>query len=210
MGGVQPVVWDDTMDEQFTNAITNKETMSGRVIEEGIWKGVEVSWTGTLQQSARGAKLRVQYLTTNGSPLVLTRCIVENSTDSPLNLIPSLILDPGFNGEVPPIAFRARRNGEMVDFHLSQIPSLAFPDNNLVWIRNVTDFEKSEGLALLLEGDQAGAYGLGIAGMLILGTIPVRKLIFPKETCVVTSFFVVNPKTDEELIGLQRNLEYLV
>ncbi|MFW9920570.1 MAG: GNAT family N-acetyltransferase [Candidatus Thorarchaeota archaeon] len=209
-GGIQPVIWDDSLDEQFTNAITNRESMDGKPISLGIWKGVEISWIGQTQRSTRGVRLRLQYLTTGGSPLVLTRWIIENTTESPLRLIPSLIVDSGFDGVVPDTLFRALENDRMTDYHTSQVPSVAVPSNNVIWMRNGDLDASPDGLAIIQAGKYTGILGLGVGGMIISGTMGLGARTNPQETKVFTSCFLVDPKSDAELDGLQRNLEFLL
>ncbi|NHJ15017.1 MAG: GNAT family N-acetyltransferase [Candidatus Thorarchaeota archaeon] len=209
-GGIQPVIWDDALDEEFTNVITNREKMEGKRISIGPWSGVEVSWTGAVQRSTRGVRLRLQYLTTGGSPLVLTRWIIENVTDATLRTVPSFIVDAGFNGEVPDRLFRAIENDRMTDFYASQVPSVAVPRNNLLWIRNGEIDQNPEGLAILHAGKGVGTSAIGIGGIIIGVSMSLGTHVSPGETKVSTSCFVVDPKSDAELMGLQKNLESIL
>lgn len=210
-GGIQPVIWDDSLDEQFTNVITNKEQMEGKAISVGPWLGVEISWIGKIQLSTRGVRLRVQYLTTGGSPVVLTRWIIENITKAPLRTFPSFIIDAGFDGEVPEQLFRALDNDQMTTFYASQVPSVVIPSNNLLWIRNGDLESAPEGLGILHAGkNNNGVFGLAISGIIIGSSMGFGPHIAPGETRVDFSCFVVDPASDDELIGLQKNLEYLL
>jgi len=210
-GGIQPVIWDDSLDEQFTHVNTNKEHMDGRIVSIGSWKGVEVSWIGAKQLSTKGVKLRVQYLTTGGSPIVLTRWIIENITRAPLGTIPTFLVDVGFNGKVPQQLFRALENGRMTDFFASQVPSVSIPSNNLLWMRNEELNNSPEGLAFVHAGNDSGSvFGLAVSGMIIGSSMGFGSHIDPGENRVDLSCFVVDPASDQELIALQKNLEYLL
>ncbi len=209
-GGIQPIIWDQSFDEELTNALTNKETMEGKPVAVGVWKGVEISWVGTKQQSTRGVRMSVQYLTLPGCPLVLTRWIVDNTTESPLGAAPSFVVDPGFNGGLPNTAFRAEVGGRMTDHYQMGMPSMSMPQNNILWIHNEGDDGVSEGLALVHSDARPSVMGLAIESMTILGVIGNSRIMPSGEKRVIMSCFVVDPHSDYELEVLQQNLGKLV
>ncbi|MFW9954251.1 MAG: hypothetical protein ACFFD3_06835, partial [Candidatus Thorarchaeota archaeon] len=209
-GGIQPVVWDESMDEVFTNAITNKEKMDGKIVEIGPWKGIEISWTGKKQLSTRGAKLKLQYLTAAGSPLLVARWIIQNKSEAPLEAVPTLLVDAALNGTVPEVVFRAEEYGVQTNYYTSQIPPVVMANNNIIWMRETGKRKPSDGLALVHEGTLAGVVGLAFAGNLVWGTFGREGPLPPKGTRTTTSCFMVDPSSDEELRILQRNIEFLI
>ena len=209
-GGIQPVIWDESHDELFMNALTNREDMTGAVIEEGLWKGVEFTWIGKNQISTRGATLKVQYLTAAGSPLLIVRWIIENSSGSPLTLIPTLFVDAAFDTVIPDMLFTAEVDGAVADFYQSPVASIAMPNNNIIWMHRSSETGDNEGLALVGSGPNSGVLGISFGSSLTLGTMNFGKLIMPGDCMTSTACFVVDPDSFDILRALQENVEFLV
>ncbi len=209
-GGIQPVIWDESHDEIFMNALTNREDMSGAAIETGMWKGVEITWNGKKQVSTRGANLRVQYLTAAGSPLLVVRWIVENRTNSPLTLIPTLLVDAAYDTVIPDLLFTAEVDGAVTDFYQSPVASIAMPDNKIIWMHRSRETGDSEGLALVGSGPNSGVLGIFLGSGLTFGTMSFGGLIMPGDSRTSTTCFVVDPNSYDVLAALQGNIEFLV
>ncbi len=209
-GGIQPVIWDESHDEIFMNAVTNRENMTGASIDTGLWKGIEFIWTGKKQVSTRGARLRVQYLTAAGSPLLIVRWIVENRTGSPLTLIPTLLVDAAYDTVIPDLLFTAEVDGAVTDFYRSPVASIAMPSNNIIWMHRSSETGGSEGLALVGSGQNSGVLGIFLGSGLTFGTMSFGDIIMPSDSRTATACFVVDPNSYDVLRTLQENVEFLV
>ncbi|MDF1538600.1 MAG: hypothetical protein P1Q69_06830, partial [Candidatus Thorarchaeota archaeon] len=209
-GGVQPVIWDDAFDEDLTGALTNREKMKAKVIEHGVWKGVEVSWVGKVQVTTRGVKIRLQYLTTPGSPLIMTRWIIDNVTSAPVSFYPSLYVDPGFDGDPSQMVFRTEWEGRVTDIYSGQIPAVPIPSSNALWVRKGDSDTDSEGLGVISPGSLPGMMGIFLGPFMMMSTLDLTVKLQPKETREIVNCFVVNPEKQDDLAALQSVLSDLL
>ena len=209
-GGVQPLLWGRDDEDDLSVAKTNREKMSGKPIEVGIWKGVEVSWVAKLQKSIQDVTLKVQYLTAPNSPLIMTRWIVDNTSTSPTTIFPSFFIDPAFNEDPSGVIFRTEWEGTMTDIYPSQVPVAAMPSKNFYWIRKGESDINSEGLGLIGSGTIPQMLGLFIASFFILGTSDMTMNLLPGESKMITSCISVDPEKTEDLIALQSIVEDIV
>ncbi|MFW9847889.1 MAG: GNAT family N-acetyltransferase [Candidatus Thorarchaeota archaeon] len=209
-GGVQPVLWGRDEADDLFGARTNKERMSGKPIEVGIWKGVEVSWIAKIQESIRDVTLRVQYLTAPNSPLILTRWIVDNTSTAPISIFPSFLIDPAFNGDPTGMIFTTEWEKEMTNIYPTQIPMVSMPTKNFFWIQKGDSDSKNEGLGMIGSGELPKMIGFFVENYYIIGTSDMTMRLLPGESKMVTSCLIVNPKKEEDLIAIQSILDEIV
>jgi hypothetical protein len=210
-GGVQPVVWDDVTGESPFSAKTNNEKMEAKPCEQGdVWKGVEVDWTGHLQQSCRGVQFKLQYLTAPGSPIILVNWLIKNSTKAPVSFWPSLFTDPGFNGVFKGTTLRTRWGGDMVNLKDLPVPALVTPDTNSMLLRKGESSENHEGLGVLWAGSDSGAFAVCTDEMAICGGMDTRCWLMPGDERVVRACLFVDPSSYEELEMVQATLGELL
>ncbi|MHA1480528.1 MAG: hypothetical protein ACTSQZ_03795, partial [Candidatus Thorarchaeota archaeon] len=188
----------------------SKEKMVGRVCEIGNWKGVEIEWIGAVQQLSRGINFRLQYLTTPGSPVVILRWIIKNPTSAPVRFIPSLFLDPAFDGKLEGYKMITEWEGEMAEIQPAKFPLSVMSSKNFIWLNNGDSEKTNEGLVLLTSGTNPGILGLSISSYLLTGTLDMETLILPGKEKVITSCLHVDPSSVSDMVALQESLEDLV
>jgi len=76
VGGVQPLVAGRRLELIFDEL----DPLQAEAVEEGHWKGVEVSWTAYKNEHVRGQEWRLAYLTLPGSNVVRLRLRHHNPT----------------------------------------------------------------------------------------------------------------------------------
>jgi hypothetical protein len=198
------------MDVDFMKSQTNKEQMTGKLCSIGIWNGVEIEWTGSIQDITRGINFRLQYLTVPGSPIVLVRWIIKNPTSAPIRFVPSLFLDPAFDGKLEGYQMITEWEGEMAEIHPAKFPMSVVSSKNFIWLKNGAPAKDNEGLVLLTQGTDPGIIGLSISSYLLTGTMELKTLILPGEEKVITSCLHVDPTNVADMVALQESLEHLV
>ncbi|MHA2085110.1 MAG: hypothetical protein ACXABD_15245, partial [Candidatus Thorarchaeota archaeon] len=208
-GGVQPVIWDDEMDVDLTQADTNKEKFDARHYEHGIWQGVEVTWKGSVQQITRGMDFALQYLTAPGSPLVLIRWQISNTTSAPVRFIPTLFLDAAFDGDISDVVLTADWEGRRTGVQPSPFPISMMLSSNALWMRRGKSQTDTEGLGLLMSGSIPGTMGLSISSYLLLGVMDINTMLMPGEEKIFTTCLLVDPSGMDDLVSVQSLLEHI-
>jgi hypothetical protein len=203
-GGVQPIIWGDEAGEILTQAPTNREKMSGRTYESGPWKGVEVSWTSTLQRVSHGLEAAIQYMTTPGSNLVMMRAVLRNKTSSPMAFQYSLFADPGFDGSLESIDMRCERDNVMTTLHPGPAPIAVIPTRNFLWLRRT-----SESLGFVTERASARNFGLVFPGFLVMSSAHAVYLM-PDEEKTFTSCLIIDPVSEDDLTDIEEAIPYLL
>jgi ribosomal protein S18 acetylase RimI-like enzyme len=201
-GGVQPLIFGSEPTDDITKAPTNREKMSGRNVQRGMWKGVSVEWKGVLQRSTRGVDFCLEYLTTAGSPLILIDFAVHNRTSGAVNFMPSLFVDAAFDGSTDDILLRTEWEGQVQDVRPSNTISAVNPTTNFFWIRNGSS-QDGEGLGLVTVGVKPSMLGLIAPGLLITGAYDSNTVLRPGESRVFRSCLLVNPSETNQLMKLQ-------
>ncbi|MHA2213426.1 MAG: hypothetical protein ACW992_09730, partial [Candidatus Thorarchaeota archaeon] len=205
-GGVQPIIWDSEMNEDLSKAPTNQESMRIKTIEEDIWSGVQISWTGKVQRATRGVKFRLSYLTAPGSPLVMVRLWMKNATSAPFRFYPTLFVDCGFNGKVDATVVKSEWNERMTETYATPIPAAVVPSTNYIWVQNGADAEGQEGLALLAPNDGTTLLGLFVPDLKLLGAINGETRLAPGAEKTITACLFVDPPDTETLEELVEHL----
>jgi ribosomal protein S18 acetylase RimI-like enzyme len=220
-GGVQPIVAG--VDEDPFLSKNNLEKMHGAVCAAApIWKGVEVKWKGTLQQSYRGLAFTLRYLTAPGSPVVLVEWTIRNPTTAPLRLTAALGTDTAINRTLDESVLQARWGDTIADVHPSPAITAFMPSSNFAWLRRATpDAKASEGVAMLIPGRQpkivvlqmGGKFGLPpheSAEELCWFLLLERDIwLQPGEKHVLRAYLLVDPPNTALLEQLQQTLEYI-
>jgi hypothetical protein len=190
---------------------TNNEKMTAKPCElGGVWKGVQVDWTGQLQQSCRGVQFKLQYLTAPGSPMVLINWLIKNSTKAPVSFWPSVFVSPGFNGVFTGTTLVTRWGGEMVNLKDLPIPALVTPDTNSVLLRRGESSENYEGLGVLWAGSDPGSVAVCIEDLAVCGGTDGRCWLMPGDERVVRACLLVEPRSYEELEMVQATLDEML
>ncbi|MHA2377472.1 MAG: hypothetical protein ACXAB9_15050 [Candidatus Thorarchaeota archaeon] len=208
-GGVQPVIWDDGMDVDLTQADTNKEKFDAQYYEHDIWQGVEVTWKGSVQQITRGMDFALQYLTAPGSPLVLIRWRISNTTSAPVRFIPSLFLDAAFDGDISDVVLNAEWEGRHTDVQPAPFPISMMLSSNSLWVRKGKSQSDAEGLGILMSGSIPGTIGLSISSYLLLGVMDINTMLMPGEEKIFTTCLLVDPSGMDDLVSVQSLLEHI-
>ncbi len=208
-GGVQPVVWDNEMDEGLDKAQTNREIMDAKIVEDGLWKGVEISWTGHIQKTTRGIPLALQYLTTPGSRVIRVRWIINNVTTAPVKMYPSLFLDPAFDGDTSDLMLRVNWEGRETDVKPEQFPVVPMADGNYIWVRKGVSDVDAQGFALITSEGVAKALGLTISSFILIGMIEHMTYLMPDETKTIENLLLIDPKGVSEIKAVQKVIDNL-
>jgi len=209
-GGVQPIVFDEGMGEDLDKARTNRESMKAKPYESGIWKGVDISWTGKLQKLSRGMKFNLRYLTTPGSRIVLIQWVITNKTNAPMKFIPSLFIDPKLDEQLAGSSFVTEWNGKPMEIRKGMVPIGVTPSNNSVWIKAVDEQESTTGLAFMMAGDSTRMLSVNLGEILILGMVDGNAWIKPGEQHVITGCLFVDPESAEDVQDLQEVLDRVI
>ena len=205
-GGVQPLAWDEDMDEDLTKALTNHETMDAKPCEiGGTWKGVELRWKGTIQQTCRGADFRLRYLTAPGSPLILVDWNIRNDTEAPMTFFPSLLVDPVIGSDLKDTILTARWNDKVTTTRPSPVPAVIMPKSNAILLNRGED-----GVGILVDSPVNKSFALHLNTMIISGAMDFSTWLKPGEECTVRMCLFVDPPSYDVLEDLQKMLKYLV
>ncbi|MGM0685912.1 MAG: GNAT family N-acetyltransferase [Promethearchaeati archaeon] len=210
-GGIQPITWDDELNENLSSAETNKEDMSASICEKELWRGVEISWTGNIQDSVKGVSFRVQYYTFPNSPLLAARWIVKNTTSAPVKISPTFVVDPAFDGDVSNIMTHMNWEGEEQNVKLARYPLAIMPSSNCIWIED-EDLSEEEplGLGLTASFEDAELLYIGVGDLILTGTSSLNRQLLPGKELVTTSWFMVNPQSLQELDLLRKVADDLI
>ncbi|MCI2427101.1 GNAT family N-acetyltransferase [Candidatus Acetothermia bacterium] len=202
-GGVQPIIGG--VDEDPFQAKTNREKMQARICRQGdLWKGVEINWQGKVQQICRGVEFRLSYLTAPGSPLIVINWTIHNSTTAPLRLIPMLVVDVAFDGDLSNTILQARWDGTLTDIRQGVPPATFSPDANFSWLRRTpVGAGPSEGLAFLTAGTVPKMLALYLDEGCWLAGIESDLWLQPGEKRTLRSCIFVDPQDSAVLERLQ-------
>ncbi|MBN2230087.1 MAG: GNAT family N-acetyltransferase [Candidatus Thorarchaeota archaeon] len=209
-GGIQPIVFDDDLGEDLSKAKTNRESMTASIYESGLWKGVEIFWTGKIQRATRGVQFKLRYLTTPKSPLVLIQWIISNTTNAPIKFWPTIMIDPKMDEHLSESTIVIELNGNPNELRNGLIPVAASPSRNVVWIKSREDIKDTTGLCFMLAGDTARIISASVGDILLLGAVDGFAWIKPNEEYVITGALRVDPISNEENIDLQQILDQLI
>lgn len=208
-GGVQPII--SGVDEDPFTSKTSMEKMTAAVCTAGpLWKGVEVKWNGTLQQTCRGVQSALRYLMAPGSPLILIEWTIHNPTTAPLRLQAILGADTAFNNSLDHSVLQAEWEGRMAEVRPSPALAAFMPTTNLVWLRRESSgTTPPEGLAVLTPGKEPKmvVLHLGVACWLLLFERNIW--LQPGEKRTLRACLAVDPQSAGVLEELQRVLEHV-
>jgi hypothetical protein len=210
-GGVQPVVWDDEMDEDLLKARTNEEKMKAQIVEIGeTWKGVEISWTSTIQKTCRGSEFKIQYLTAPGSPLILVKFKMMNITNAPMKFIPSLFIYPAIDGDLKSTVLQTRMENRRTKIRPSQTLTITMPESNFSWLHRDADDAIIDGLGVLVAGRARRSWVLHLGAMAITGGLDLNVWLKPGEEAEFNACLVVDPVNGDVLEDLQKVLDEII
>jgi GNAT superfamily N-acetyltransferase len=96
IGGIQPAIFPPELDNPFFEP----EQVEAEIVEEGLWRGVSVSWTVLNQELLRGQIYALTYLTLPGSPVVRIRLEHTNPTRRLVRWAALLVADLQLQGSL--------------------------------------------------------------------------------------------------------------
>ncbi|MGD2072360.1 MAG: GNAT family N-acetyltransferase [Candidatus Thorarchaeota archaeon] len=204
-GGIQPLIWDDEMDEDIIKAKTNQEKMKAKVIEIGdCWKGIEVSWTSKVQQMCKGAKSRVRYMTAPGSPLVVLDFEISNDTSAPLRFFPMLLADTAIDGDLSEAILKSRISDGLVTARPGPVPTILLPTTNFSWLSKGDD-----GIAYMVAGTELKSLTFHLASISISSALDFWMWLQPGQKYSLRAALFINPPNEEVIEKVQAVLEEL-
>jgi ribosomal protein S18 acetylase RimI-like enzyme len=206
-GGVQPIVFDDEMGEDISKAKTNTEKMSGKPIEVGFWKGVEVNWVGKLQKLSRGVDFKLRYLTSSKSPLVLIQWVIFNKTNAPMKFWPTFLIDPNLSNQLSGGSFLTVWDDDDVSLKKGMVPVAVIPTKSVVWMKPNEDQKETSGFSFMMAGEQSRLLAASLGEIMLLGGVDYMTLLMPKEKKVITAALLVDPKNSDDVRDLQEVLD---
>jgi len=209
-GGVQPIVFDEEMGEDFTKSRTSREKMSGKSIEIGHWRGVEVNWVGNLQKITRGVDFKIRYLTTAHSPIVLIQWVIKNKTGGPMKFWPSILLDPDLSNHLSGGSYQTVWDGESVELRQGMVPLAVTPSENTLWLKPKTGHSETTGFGFMMAGQDSRMLSASLGEALLLAAVDGMTWLLPGEERVITASLVVDPEDFEDLRVLQSELGRLL
>ncbi|MBS3795943.1 MAG: hypothetical protein KGY80_13650, partial [Candidatus Thorarchaeota archaeon] len=210
-GGIQPITWDDELNENLSSAQTNREEMFASICEKGLWRGVEISWSGNIQDSVKGVSFRLQYYTFPKSPLLAARWIIKNTTSAPVNISPTFVVDSAFDGDVSNIRAHMDWEGEEQNVKLARYPLAIMPSSNCIWIEHEDlSEEKPDGLGLTASFEDAELLYIGVGDFILTGTSNLDCQLLPGKELITTSWFLVDPQSTDELDLLRKVADDLI
>ncbi|MHA1136313.1 MAG: GNAT family N-acetyltransferase [Candidatus Thorarchaeota archaeon] len=209
-GGVQPLVFDEDMGEDLDKARTNKESMVAKNYEAGLWKGVEISWIGKIQQLARGVHFNLRYLTTPGSPIVLIQWAISNKTSAPIRFWPSFFIDPKMDEHLANGSIATEWNGNITNIRKGMAPVVVTPSRNVVWIKPADGQESTSGFSFMLANDTARIISATLGEVLLLGAVESNYWLEPGEVRTITGALLVDPSSFDDIVDLQEILDKIV
>jgi hypothetical protein len=208
-GGVQPVIFDEEMGEDIDKAKTNKEKMSGELFETGHWKGVEVSWVGKLQKLARGVSFKLRYLTAVKSPLVLIQWVISNTTNAPLRFYPMLLVDPDLTQQLAGGSCQTDWDNDDVELRKGMVPVAVTPTQNIIWLRPVECQKETSGFGFMTAGNESRFLVATLGEIMLLGGVDGMTWLMPGEEKTITAGLIVDPKSMDDVRGIQEVLDKL-
>ncbi|MGY5870782.1 MAG: GNAT family N-acetyltransferase [Candidatus Thorarchaeota archaeon] len=209
-GGIQPIVFDEEMGEDLDKARTNKESMNAKRYESGLWKGVEVSWIGTVQKLTRGVHFKLRYLTAPGSPIVLLQWVISNKTSAPIRFWPSLFVDPKMDEHLAGGRVVTEWNGEVTHIQKGMVPLAVTPSRNVVWIKPGEGQDSTTGFSFMLANDTSRIICATLGEVLFLGAVEGTHWLKPGEERTITGSILVDPDNFEEIKDLQEVLDKII
>ena len=209
-GGVQPLVFDDELGEDLDKARTNKESMTAKTYESGLWSGVEISWIGKIQKLTRGVHFNLRYLTTSGSPIVLIQWVVSNKTSAPIRFWPSLFVDPKMDEQLAGGSVVTEWNGGESSIRKGPVPIAVTPSQNVLWIRPTEGQEDTSGFGFMMANDTARILSATLGEMLLLGAVEGTHWLKPGEERTITGCLLADPKSLDDIRDLQDALDKIV
>ncbi|MFW9960512.1 MAG: GNAT family N-acetyltransferase [Candidatus Thorarchaeota archaeon] len=208
-GGVQPLIFDDDFGESLAKALTNKEKMSAKPYQRGHWSGVEVSWKGEIQQTARGIDSYLRYITTAGSPLVVIEWQIVNNTTAPVRFWPSFIIDPKLDAELAESKFQTKWSGKEFTIRQGNLPMAVSPSNSIVWLMPEKNSRKTRGFSFIAAGDEGGMLDAYLGNLMIMALVDGRSAIMPGQERLLTACLFVDPPNWEELDDIKHIIDSL-
>ncbi|MFW9869160.1 MAG: GNAT family N-acetyltransferase [Candidatus Thorarchaeota archaeon] len=208
-GGFQPTVFDEEMGEDFSKAKTNKEKMTGKTVEIGIWKGIEVAWVGKLQKLSRGVDFKLRYLTAPESPLVLIQWTIWNKTSSPMRFWPTFLVDPDMSNQLTDGILQTVWDGEVQEVRTGMVPVAVTPSKSIIWLKPKEKQKTTSGFSFMLAGTDSRFLAVNFGGSIILGAINGLTWLMPGEKKIITASLLVDPESFEDLEILQEILDRL-
>jgi len=209
-GGVQPLVFDEELGEDLDKARTNKESMVAKSYEAGLWKGVEISWIGKIQQLARGIHFNLRYLTAPGCPIVLIQWLISNKTSAPMRFYPSFFVDPKLDEHLANGSITTEWSGNVTNFKKGMVPIAVTPSRNVVWIKPAGVNESTSGFSLMLANDTARIISATLGEVLLLGAVEGTFWLKPSEERAITAGLLVDPKSFDDITDLQEILGRII
>jgi ribosomal protein S18 acetylase RimI-like enzyme len=205
-GGVQPIVFDDDMGEDLDKARTNKEKMSGKSIEIGYWKGVEIEWVGKIQKLAKGVDFKLRYLTAVRSPLVLIQWVITNKTSAPMKFWPMLMVDPDLSKQLAGFSYQTEWDNEVTELKQGMVPIAVTPSKNYAWLKP-QNTQDTTGFSFMIAGNESRMIAASLGEMMLLGGINSLTWLKPGEKKVITAGILVDPHNIEDVRCLQEVLD---
>ncbi|TFG99610.1 MAG: hypothetical protein E4H14_20215 [Candidatus Thorarchaeota archaeon] len=209
-GGIQPLVFDEDMGENLDKARTNKEFMTAKSYEAGIWKGVEVSWIGKVQQSTRGVHFNLRYLTAPGSPIVLMQWVISNKNSAPMRFWPSFFVDPKLDEHLADGSITTEWSGNASNIKKGIAPVAVTASRNVVWIKPAEGQESTSGFSFMLANDTARIISATMGEVLLLGAVEETCWLKPGEERIITGGLLVDPNSFDEIKDLQEVLDKII
>lgn len=209
-GGVQPLVFDEEMGENLDKARTNKESMVAKSYEDGIWKGVEVSWIGKIQQSTRGIQFNLRYLTAPGSPIVLVQWVISNKTSASTRFWPSFFVDPKLDEQLADGSIVTEWSGNATNIKKGVAPVAVTASRSAVWIKPAEGQESTSGFSFMMANDTARILSATLGDVLLLGAVEETCWLKPGEERIITGGLLVDPKSFDDIKDLQEVLDKIV
>ncbi len=203
-GGIQPFIWDEEMGDSFQQAATNREKMSATECSNDIWRGVAISWIGEIQRSGRGIAHTIEYLTAPGSPLLVVRWHIVNDTTAPVRFIPTFMIDAAFGGDVSSTVYRLELDGTMRDIYPSELPIIAIPTQNIIWMRKGDSDRNTEGIAVINDSDTSALLLITMGDQHYMGMLDFFPVLMPEQRKTITMCVFVDPASENDIIQLKR------
>jgi ribosomal protein S18 acetylase RimI-like enzyme len=209
-GGIQPIAFDDDIGDDLPKAKTNLEKMNIGEVSDGPWKGVEVSWKGTLQKPVRGVDFSLRYMTAPGSPLVLLAWKATNSTKAPVQFYPFLYIDPGLDADLSKLFIQADWSGQERQVRPNLTLTPVTPSTNYIMLRAEEDEKRTTGLAVMTPDDDVTMAAAHVGPIALVGAIDSRVLLLPGESKTMKMCLLLDPRDASEVRSLQKVVEHLL
>ncbi|RLI53231.1 MAG: hypothetical protein DRP09_16215 [Candidatus Thorarchaeota archaeon] len=202
-GGVQPILFDEDLDVPLDKAKTNQEDMSIAECEEGVWKGVELTWTGRIQRPVRGLELSLKYMTSGGSPLVYVKWTMRNKTSAPMRFFPLFLIDPAYDGDPSVLHFEAEWSGAQRHVYPAPMMNAMIPSSNYVFLATHGSDDRSGGLAILTPHKDTLLVAAHAGVTIFSGVIDFRTWVPAGEEWTMECVLFLDPDSREAVEALQ-------